>query len=176
MRFILYLLSFFGFSASVFTEGIHVWGEMFDQAVVVHLPSSSAVYRLCAVPTGCSGGLRPCMWRGAEGRRAPGWGSRTGTAGTVLLLQERAVQTAWRSGQHTATHPQTRRFKHTQTCNKDTKRRTRTERCGEDGQDKDGQKARGGGRVEGQGKGPSQDKRFSPQRKKVRSREDCGNP
>lgn len=49
-----------------------------------------------SVPTGCSGGLRPCVWRGAEGRGAPGRGGRTGAAGTVFLLQERAVQTAWR--------------------------------------------------------------------------------
>lgn len=62
--------------------------------LVSSLTSSSAV------PTGCSGGLRPCMWRGAEGRHAPVRGGRTGAAGTVLLPQERAVQTAWRSGRH----------------------------------------------------------------------------
>lgn len=127
-------------SASTFMEGIRVWGEeMFDQAAGVHLSSSSAVYRLCAVPTGCSGGLRPCVWRGAEGRRAPWWGGRTGAAGTVLLPQERAVQTAWRSRRQKATHTHTYRNTkiqtHTQTYNKDTKRRNRTERCGEDGRD-----------------------------------------
>lgn len=45
------------------------------------------------------------MWRGAEGRHAPGRGGCTGTARTVLLLQERAVQAAWWSthGGHTHT-------------------------------------------------------------------------
>lgn len=78
--------------------------------LLISSSSSSAVYQLCAVPTGCSSGLRPCMWRwGAEGRRAPGRGSRTGAAGTVLLPQERAVQTAWQSGQQNkATHPNTK--------------------------------------------------------------------
>lgn len=69
--------------------------------LVSSLTSSSAV------PTGCSGGLPACMWRGAEGRRAPVRGGRTGAAGTVLLPQERAVQTAWRSGR------QKRRREHT---------------------------------------------------------------
>lgn len=52
----------------------------------------------CAVPTGCSEGLLPCVWRGAEGRQAPGRGGCNGAV--LLLLQERAVQTAWRSGRH----------------------------------------------------------------------------
>jgi len=88
---------------------------MFHQAAgLFSLFTSSAVFRSRAVPTGCSGGLRPCVRRGAEGRHAPRWGGRTGVAGTVLLPQEWAVQTAWRSGRHTAaTHNQTRA--HTQT-------------------------------------------------------------
>lgn len=120
-------------------------GEMFDQAAGVHRSSSSAVYRLCAVPTGCSGGLRPCVWRGAEGRRAPRWGGRTGAAGTVLLPQERAVQTAWRSGgaTHSHTQPNTKIQTH-----KD-KQKTRGDAAGQRDVDETGrqdrQKAREGG-------------------------------
>lgn len=103
-------------------EWFHVWGEMFNQAAGVHWSSSSAVYRLCAVPTGCSDGLRPCVWWGAEGRRAPRWGSRTGAAGTVLLPQERAVQTAWRSGDDKQPHAaETQRFKPTKNIQQKTR-------------------------------------------------------
>ncbi len=126
MHFHLLLLSFHAISTSIFVEGTRVCGGMFDQAAGVHLSSSSAVYRLCAVPTGCSCGLCPCVWRGAEGRRAPEWGSWTGTAGTVLLPQERAVQTAWRSETtHSHTHPNTKIQTHKH-LTEDTKRRTRT--------------------------------------------------
>lgn len=153
--------------------GIHVCGGMFDQAAGVHLSSSSAVYRLCAVPTGCSGGLCPCVWRGAEGRLAPGWGSRTGAAGTVLLPQERAVQTAWRSGRtHSHTHPNTK-DSNTQTYNK------RHEATHQDKRDvgkmdetrQDRQKAREGGRVEGtQERSESRHKKFSAKGKSEKQR------
>lgn len=87
--------------------------------LVSSLTSSSAV------PTGCSGVLRPCMWRGAEGRHAPVRGGRTGAAGTVLLPQERAVQTAWRSGRHKSEDGNTQ-----QTRKKKKQRRTTTETWG----------------------------------------------
>lgn len=83
----------------------------------------------------------------------------------MLLPQERAVQTAWQSGRHTAaTHTQTQRYKHTHTHDKDTKPRGRTERCGDDDKtDKIKKEPREGGR-EG---------RLRPHRT-VRAREDCG--
>lgn len=143
-------MQFFGHFIFVFSSCISVEGFVSgDQAAGVHRSSSTAVYRSCAVPTGCSGGLRPCVWRGAEGRRAPWWGSRTGAAGTVLLPQERAVQTAWRSG---TTHSRARGFKHTNT---DMWHKTRGDAPGrrdvgkmdETGR-QDRQKAREGGRAE----------------------------
>lgn len=106
---------------------------------IFNLHSLAADVRLSvlAVPTDCSSGLRPWVWRGAEGRCAPRWGSRTGAAGTVLLPQERAVQTAWRSGQHRATHTRTPRIQHTHANDKDTEWSVETRRCWEDETDKE---------------------------------------
>lgn len=152
---------------SVFVEGVGVWGGMFVQAAAVHRSSSSAVDQLCAaVPTGCSGGLPPCVWRGAEGRLTPEWGSRTGAAGTVLLPQERAVQTAWRStaggGRRDDTQPHTKIQTHKHVTEEDTRRRSRTERMDEKTKR---QTAEGGGQTH---------ESSAPEGESQRQKKDCG--
>lgn len=149
----------------MFVEGVGVWGGMFDQAAAVHRSSSSAVDQLCAaVPTGCSGGLPPCVWRGAEGRLTPERGSRTGAAGTVLLPQERAVQTAWWStageaGRHTTTHEDS----NTQTCNR--RRHEATQQDREDGREDKKTDSRGR---------RTDTREFSPRGRKSEAEKDCG--
>lgn len=63
-------------------------------------------YDSWAVPTSCGGGLHSFVRRGAEGGGASG---RGGCTGVVLLPQERAVQTAWRSPRHKKNQDEDRR-------------------------------------------------------------------